>query len=92
MEKIIFFTLATPMLIFVLYLAGSSIMKGFKAKEDNRSQTQNENENENENEITDPLPDDNQLSNELAKLNELHQNGVLTKEEFEKAKQKILDH
>tara|TARA_B100000497_G_C7350604_1_gene228893 strand:+ start:76 stop:342 length:267 start_codon:yes stop_codon:yes gene_type:complete len=88
MEKIIFFTLATPMLIFVLYLAGSSIMKGFKAKEDNRSQTQNENENE----ISDPLPDDNQLSNELAKLNELHQNGVLTKEEFEKAKQKILDY
>ena len=86
MEKIIFFTLATPMLIFVLYLAGSSIMKGFKAKEDNRPQEQNENE------ITDPLPDDNQLSNELAKLNELHQNGVLTKEEFEKAKQKILDY
>ena len=86
MEKIIFFTLATPMLIFVLYLAGSSIMKGFKAKEDNRSQTQNENE------ITDPLPNDNQLSNELAKLNELHQNGVLTKEELEKAKQKILDY
>ena len=90
MEKIIFFTLATPMLIFVLYLAGSSIMKGFKAKEDNRPQTQNENENENE--ISDPLPDDNQLSNELEKLNELHQNGVLTKEEFEKAKQKILDY
>ena len=86
MEKIIFFTLATPMLIFVLYLAGTSIMKGFKAKEDNRSQEQNENE------ITDPLPDDNQLSNELEKLNELHQNGVLTKEEFEKAKQKILDY
>ena len=86
MEKIIFFTLATPMLIFVLYLAGSSIMKGFKAKEDNRPQEQNENE------ITDSLPDDNQLSNELAKLNELHQNGVLTKEEFEKAKQKILDY
>ena len=86
MEKIIFFTLATPMLIFVLYLAGSSIMKGFKAKEDNRPQEQNENE------ITDPLPNDNQLSNELAKLNELHQNGVLTKEEFEKAKQKILDY
>jgi hypothetical protein len=88
MEKIIFFTLATPMLIFVLYLAGTSIMKGFKAKEDNRPQTQNENENE----ITDPLPNDNQLSSELAKLNELHQNGVLTKEEFEKAKQKILDY
>ncbi len=86
MEKIIFFTLATPMLIFVLYLAGTSIMKGFKAKEDNRPQTQNENE------ITDPLSNDNQLSNELSKLNELHQNGVLTKEEFEKAKQKILDY
>ena len=46
----------------------------------------------NENEITDPLSNDNQLSNELSRLNELHQNGVLTKEEFEKAKQKILDY
>ena len=34
----------------------------------------------------------NQLSNEITKLNELLQNGVLTQEEFEKAKKKILDN
>jgi protein-arginine kinase activator protein McsA len=33
-----------------------------------------------------------QLSNEITKLNELLQNGVLTQEEFEKAKKKILDN
>ena len=33
-----------------------------------------------------------ELSNEITKLNELLQNGVLTQEEFEKAKKKILDN
>ena len=33
-------------------------------------------------------PDKEQLSNELSKLNELLQSGVLTQEEFEKAKKK----
>ena len=33
----------------------------------------------------------NGLSEELNKLNELLQDGILTKEEFEKAKKKILD-
>jgi multidrug resistance efflux pump len=32
-----------------------------------------------------------QLSNEITKLNELRQSGVLTQEEFEKAKDKILN-
>ena len=36
--------------------------------------------------------DKEQLSNELSKLNELLQSGVLTQEEFEKAKKKILDN
>ena len=36
MEKIIFFGLAIPILGFVFYLGGTAIMKGFKAKVDNR--------------------------------------------------------
>jgi len=32
------------------------------------------------------------LSNEITKLNELLQSGVLTQEEFEKAKKKLLDN
>jgi hypothetical protein len=85
MEKIIFFALAIPILGFVFYLGGTAIMKGFKAKVDNRSKTIEENEPE------DTLSDNDRLSNEITKLNELLKNGVLTQEEFEKAKKKILD-
>ena len=35
---------------------------------------------------------DDNLSDKLLKLNELFQSGALTKEEFEKAKKKILDN
>ena len=35
--------------------------------------------------------DENNLSDEIDKLNQLLKDGVLTKEEFEKAKKKILD-
>ena len=61
-------------------------MKGFKAKVDNRPQKPDEND------IIDLSSNNDQLSNEITKLNELLQNGVLTQEEFEKAKKKILDN
>ena len=86
MEKIIFFALVIPIICFVLYLGVNAIMKGFSAKEANRS------------EKDEAIPQDafsadkEQLSNELSKLNELLQSGVLTQEEFEKAKKKILDN
>ena len=85
MEKIIFFVLAIPILGFVFYLGGTAIMKGFKAKVDNRPQELKENETINKTSNSD------QLSNEITKLNELRQSGVLTQEEFEKAKDKILN-
>ena len=84
MEKIIFFGLVIPIMAFVLYLGVTSIMKGFSAKEANRSQKEEESENMN------LSTEDNKLSDELNKLNELHQSGVLTQEEFEKAKNKLL--
>ena len=73
MEKIIFFSLVIPILAFVIYLGGNAIMKGLSAKNSN---TINEN-------------DSDQLTDELNKLNELLKNGVLTQEEFEKAKKKF---
>ena len=86
MEKIIFLVLTIPILGFVFYLGGSAIMKGFKAKVDNKPV------DEEENEAIEPQSKSDNLSNELSKLNELLQNGVLTQEEFEKAKKKILDN
>ena len=87
MEKIIFFGLVIPILGFVLYLGATAIMKGFSAKSANKI-----NENS-DNEIIDPpLVDEDSLSHELEKLNKLLKDGVLTQEEFEKAKKKILDN
>ena len=86
MEKIIFFTLALPILGFVFYLGGTAIMKGFQAKVSNRLQETEKNE------AIDVSSDNDQLSNEITKLNNLLQSGVLTQEEFEKAKKKILDN
>jgi hypothetical protein len=89
MEKIIFFALAVPILGFVFYLGGSAIMKGFKAKVDNRPVKSEEREN---NEAQISPTNSNDLSNEISKLNELHKSGVLTQEEFEKAKSKLLNN
>ena len=80
--------IAFPIIGFVFYLGGQAIMKGFKAKDDNRAEKQDENETEIEN----TLSNNDQLSNEITKLNELLQSGILTQEEFEKAKKKILDN
>ena len=91
MEKIIFFILVIPILIFVFYLGGSAIMKGFKAKVENAPNI-NENEESSLNDIDISLDTNSKLSDELTKLNELLKSGVLTKEEFDQAKKKILDN
>ena len=85
MEKLIFFGLAIPILGFVFYLGGTAIMKGFKAKVENRPEKPEEEQQINQNRNGD------NLSNEITKLNELLQSGVLTQEEFEKAKKKLLN-
>ena len=81
MEKIIFFGLIIPILIFIVYLGGRAIMTGFSAKSSNPSKKEIEKNINPEN-----------LSEELDKLNELLKSGALTQEEFEKAKKKILDN
>ena len=85
MEKIIFFALVIPIIGFVLYLGATAIMKGFSAKETNRLEKEEDIINSNSS------SDIDQLSNEISKLNELRQSGVLTEEEFEKAKKRLLN-
>ena len=87
MEKIIFFIIAIPILVFVFYLGGSAIMKGFKAKIENKPEVDPEIDKENNN-IQDNKNEN--LSREILRLNELLKSGVLTQEEFDKAKRKIL--
>ena len=87
MEKIIFFGLVIPIFAFVLYLGGNAIMKGMSAKNANKKNENLEN-NENEN-----FSEKNKnLGEELDKINNLLKDGVLTQEEFEKAKKKLLDN
>ncbi len=87
MEKIIFLSLALPVLVFILYLGVSAILTGFKAKNERALEETRNIENEN-----DQLKvGDENLSDELVKLNELYKTGALTEEEFEKAKKKLLD-
>ena len=87
MEKIIFFGLVIPIFAFVLYLGVSAIMKGSEAKSALKEEANLKND-ENEN----SLDNKQNLSEELDKLNNLLKNGVLTQEEFEKAKKKLLDN
>ena len=87
MEKIIFFGLVIPIFAFVLYLGGNAIMKGMSAKNANK-----ESENLENDEIENSFDAKKNLSEELEKLNSLLKDGVLTQEEFEKEKKKLLDN
>ena len=86
MEKIIFFSLVIPIFAFVLYLGVNAIMKGMSAKNANKDDENSEN-----NEIENSFDTKKNLSEELDKLNNLLKDGVLTQEEFEKAKKKLLE-
>ena len=61
-------------------------MKGMSAKNANK-----ENKNLDNNEIENSFDTKKNLSEELEKLNNLLKDGVLTQEEFEKAKKKLLE-
>ena len=89
MEKLIFLILAVPILIFVFYLGGSAIMTGFKAKVENAPDKDNDTQSNSSNDNLEVNPN---LSSEITKLNELLKSGVLTQEEFDKAKKKLLDN
>ena len=82
MEKIIFFCLVIPILVFILYLGGNAIMKGMSAKNTNKENKENINSTN----------DEPKISDEIEKLDKLLKDGILTQEEFDKAKKKLLDN
>ena len=88
MEKLIFFGLVIPILFFVLYLGTRAIMSGVSAKQ---AIQDNKEENEIDDNSEEPITSKS-LSEELEKLNTLRESGALTQEEFEKAKNKLLDN
>ena len=73
---------------YVLYLGGMAIMNGFKSKEANRAEKE---EDEIENNINNSDQNIN-LSEELSRLNDLKEKGIISQEEFEKAKNKLLNN
>ena len=91
MEKIIFFGLVIPIMAYVLYLGGMAIMNGFKSKEANRAEKEGaESEGRETRETSDEQSSN--LSDELSKLNDLKEKGIISQEEFEKAKNKLLNN
>ena len=75
------YVLIAGILLFVLYLAVKAITRGVEAKSENNSDLQIDQEKS----IT-----DNNLTEELIKINNLYKDGVLDKDEFRKAKEKLL--
>jgi len=88
MEKIIFFVLVIPILGYVLYLGGTAIMNGFKSKEANRVEKESSDKEINSTNFDQGV----NLSEELNKLNDLKEKGIISQEEFDIAKKKILDN
>jgi len=72
------FILIAFILLFVLYLAVKAITRGVEAKNDLKS----------ENEILEDNSSD--LSSEIIKIKKLYDEGILSDEEYKKAKDKIL--
>ena len=72
------FILIAFILLFVLYLAVKAITRGVEAKNDLKS----------ENEILED--NSSNLSSEIIKIKKLYDEGILSDEEYKKAKDKIL--
>ena len=73
----VIYVLIASILIFVLYLAVKAITRGVEAKSDLNEEKKVEFD---------------EKTIEIDKVQKLYKEGVLTEEEFKKAKQKILDN
>ena len=80
----LFYLIIFLILIYVIYIAVKAINTGMQAKNSNKLEENIEN--------VDYADTENaSISDELIKLNDLFESEVITKEEFEKAKKKLLD-
>mgnify|MGYP001255763721 FL=1 len=85
------FGIALIIFVIVITITGKAISRGIEAKQNQKNSTdenlQNLNEEDYENRKS--LSSTN-ITNQLHELNRLKEQGVLTNEEFERAKRKIL--
>ena len=72
-------------LLFVLYLAVQAITRGVEAKSDLKLEEKIEDPNEEKR-----MEDKINISEEISKLNKLYSDGIISEDEFKKAKEKIL--
>ena len=82
MLTIAFISLSVAALLIVLFLALSSIRKGLDAKNNSSSRSRTEPKE---------IKNNKSISNEIKKLDKLRKSGVLTKQEFNKAKARLFN-
>ncbi len=79
------------LLVAVIYISAKPISMGIEARRNLKNNiTENISELEDENTYFDDKKKEN-IVDEIVKLNQLKNDGVLTEEEYEKAKRKIID-
>ena len=80
------------LLIIVIYISAKPISMGIEARRNIKDKEEiNEDEiDSNKNELPSETNDKN-ISDEIVKLNKLMNDGILTEEEYKKAKEKLLD-
>ena len=80
------------LLIAVVYISAKPISMGIEARRNLKDNTENDEFNtQNISESNEEVSKKQSLSSEIMKLNDLKNKGILTKEEYEKAKDKLLN-
>tara|TARA_B100001121_G_scaffold77330_1_gene68617 strand:+ start:249 stop:524 length:276 start_codon:yes stop_codon:yes gene_type:complete len=80
------------LLIIVIYISAKPISMGIEARRNIKDYPQDNSENkQNISDYDDEKLKKDTISDEIIKLNELKNKGVLTEEEYKKAKEKILN-
>ncbi len=77
------------LLLLVIYISAKPISMGIEARR-NIKVSDSDDDSNHDVEVSDKK-DDNNLSDEILKLEELNKKGLLTDEEYEQAKKKLLD-
>jgi cell shape-determining protein MreC len=79
------------LLIVVIYISAKPISMGIEARRNiNHSFNKEEEHSQDLNDYDQYNKEASSISNEILKLNDLKQKGLLTQEEYEKAKEKLL--
>ena len=74
------------LLLAVIYISAKPISMGIEARRDIKEKDDDKNFDNNQKKIL----DENSITDELVKLNDLREKKVLTEEEYEQAKKKLL--